>query len=249
MFLDYFNYWIVVFLMMAGFYIVIAHDNLIKKIVGLNIFQASVFVPDDLPKSVWIENRNEESRTLLVDALSKHVAIDDGKRPSSNSLCIFIPFGADVTSCAVHAGVEAERSFAVDMLFGLEGRRTLMVSPVTDLALADQMHAALASDGHAVTMINDSPGFVVQRTIAMVVNIACDIAQQRIASPADIDKAVRLGLGYPVGPLTMGDQVGASRLLEILDSMLEFYGDPRYRPSPWLKRRAMLGAPLLTNER
>ena len=44
MFLDYFNYWIVVFLMMAGLYIVIAHDNLIKKIVGLNIFQASVFV-------------------------------------------------------------------------------------------------------------------------------------------------------------------------------------------------------------
>ncbi|MBK18406.1 MAG: Na+/H+ antiporter subunit C [Rhodospirillaceae bacterium] len=39
-----YNYWIVVFLMMAGFYIVIAHDNLVKKIVGLNIFQASVFV-------------------------------------------------------------------------------------------------------------------------------------------------------------------------------------------------------------
>ena len=135
------------------------------------------------------------------------------------------------------------------MLFGLEGRRTLMISPVTDLTLAEQMHAVLASDGHAVTMINDSAGFVIQRTIAMIVNIACDIAQQRIASPADIDKAVRLGLGYPVGPLTMGDQVGPSRLLEILDSMLEFYGDPRYRPSPWLKRRAMLGASLLTNER
>ncbi|NKB21075.1 MAG: Na+/H+ antiporter subunit C [Alphaproteobacteria bacterium] len=39
-----YNYWIVVFLMMAGFYIVIAHDNLVKKIVGLNVFQASVFV-------------------------------------------------------------------------------------------------------------------------------------------------------------------------------------------------------------
>ena len=39
-----YNYWIVVFLMMAGFYIVIAHDNLVKKIVGLNIFQASVFI-------------------------------------------------------------------------------------------------------------------------------------------------------------------------------------------------------------
>lgn len=39
-----YNYWIVTFLMMAGFYIVIAHDNLVKKIVGLNVFQASVFL-------------------------------------------------------------------------------------------------------------------------------------------------------------------------------------------------------------
>ena len=39
-----YNYWIVIFLMMAGFYIVIAHDNLVKKIIGLNIFQASMFV-------------------------------------------------------------------------------------------------------------------------------------------------------------------------------------------------------------
>lgn len=39
-----YNYWIVAFLMMAGFYIVVAHGNLIKKLVGLNIFQASVFV-------------------------------------------------------------------------------------------------------------------------------------------------------------------------------------------------------------
>jgi multicomponent Na+:H+ antiporter subunit C len=42
--LGLYNYWIVIFLMMCGFYIVVAHDNLIKKLVGLNIFQASVFV-------------------------------------------------------------------------------------------------------------------------------------------------------------------------------------------------------------
>lgn len=42
--LDYYNYWIVVLLMMAGFYIVIASNNLVKKIVGLNIFQTSVFI-------------------------------------------------------------------------------------------------------------------------------------------------------------------------------------------------------------
>jgi multicomponent Na+:H+ antiporter subunit C len=42
--LDYYNYWIVVFLMMAGFYVVISANNLVKKIVGLNIFQTSVFM-------------------------------------------------------------------------------------------------------------------------------------------------------------------------------------------------------------
>lgn len=42
--LDYYNYWVVVFLMMAGFYIVISANNLVKKIVGLNIFQTSVFM-------------------------------------------------------------------------------------------------------------------------------------------------------------------------------------------------------------
>ena len=44
MFVGLYNYWIVVFLMMAGFYIVVAHGNLIKKLIGLNIFQASVFI-------------------------------------------------------------------------------------------------------------------------------------------------------------------------------------------------------------
>jgi multicomponent Na+:H+ antiporter subunit C len=42
--LGLYNYWIVIFLMMAGFYVVIAHDNLVKKLVGLNIFQVSVFI-------------------------------------------------------------------------------------------------------------------------------------------------------------------------------------------------------------
>lgn len=42
--LDYYNYWIVIFLMMAGFYIVISANNLVKKVVGLNVFQTSVFM-------------------------------------------------------------------------------------------------------------------------------------------------------------------------------------------------------------
>jgi hypothetical protein len=94
----------------------------------------------------------------------------------------------------------------------------------------------------------DSVGLVAQRVVATIVNIGCDIAQQGVASPADIDRAVNLGLGYPKGPLAFGDALGARNILAILEAMQDFYGDPRYRPSPWLKRRALLGVSLLTEE-
>jgi 3-hydroxybutyryl-CoA dehydrogenase len=89
---------------------------------------------------------------------------------------------------------------------------------------------------------------VAQRVVAHVVNVGCDIAQMRIASPADLDRAVVLGLGYPRGPLAMGDAAGAAKILAILEALHDFYQEPRYRPSPWLKRRARLGVSLLTPE-
>jgi 3-hydroxybutyryl-CoA dehydrogenase len=97
-------------------------------------------------------------------------------------------------------------------------------------------------------MTRDSVGFIAPRVVAHVVNVACDIAQQRIASPADIDRAVTLGLGYRSGPLAMGDTLGAARVLSLLAGMHSFYGDPRYRPSPWLTRRARLGVSLLAED-
>jgi 3-hydroxybutyryl-CoA dehydrogenase len=97
-------------------------------------------------------------------------------------------------------------------------------------------------------MIRDSVGFVAPRVVCHIVNVACDIAQQRIATPDDIDRAVMLGLGYRQGPLAMGDALGGAAVLEMLEGLAAFYGDPRYRPSPWLKRRARLGVPLATPE-
>lgn len=205
--------------------------------------------PAALPDKVWISSAEPEGRACLIAAIGGRVAIDDGRKPSPSSICLFTPLGMDATSAAVAEGVEAERAFAVDTLFGLDGRRTLMTTPVSDHELRDQVHALLAADGKAVTVIGDSPGFVNQRVVATIVNIACDIAQQRIASPEDIDKAVRLGLGYPKGPLAMGDAVGPKRIVRVLDAMLAFYGDPRYRVSPWLRRRALLGVSLATPER
>ncbi|ALK97087.1 3-hydroxyacyl-CoA dehydrogenase [Massilia sp. WF1] len=181
----------------------------------------------------------------LLDALG--AARDRGERPAESSLCLVLPLGQDATTLAVAAGLDPARTVALDPLF-ISGRRTLMTTPLTDAAFRDAAHALFAADGTPVSVIRDSAGLVCQRVLATIVNIGADIAQQGIASPEDIDKAVTLGLGYPKGPLALGDALGAATVLRILDALFDFYRDPRYRPSPWLKRRALLGVSLLTPE-
>jgi 3-hydroxybutyryl-CoA dehydrogenase len=149
---------------------------------------------------------------------------------------------------ALDLELDPARTVAVDPLFGFAKRRTLMGTPVTRPEARDAAHALLASDGVPVSVINDSPGFVAQRVVAHIVNVGCDIAQMRIAAPEDLDRAVVLGLGYPRGPLAMGDALGPKKILAVLKAMHKFYREPRYRPSPWLVRRARLGASLLTPE-
>jgi len=97
-------------------------------------------------------------------------------------------------------------------------------------------------------VIKDSPGFVVQRLLAMIVNVGTRIAELRIAAPPDIDTAVELGLNYPKGPLAFGDALGAARVLAVLDGMHTITLDPKYRATAWLRRRARLGASLLTTD-
>jgi 3-hydroxybutyryl-CoA dehydrogenase len=171
-----------------------------------------------------------------------------GPATGDRTLCLVAPLGRDATTAALAEGLDPKRTVAVDCMTGLTKRRTLMTTPLTTPAMRDAAHALLARDGVPVTVIHDSPGFIAQRVIAQIVNIGADIAQQRIATPQDIDRAVTLGLGYPLGPLAWGDAIGAARVLAILGELFDFYQDPRYRPSPWLKRRARLGVSLLTPE-
>lgn len=205
-------------------------------------------VPSATPVPVWLGAAGAAAFPA-VPALLKSLGatIDGGERPGTNSLCLVLPVGQDATTAAVAAKLDPARTVALDPLF-LTGRRTLMTTPVTDPALRDAAHALFAADGTPVSVIHDSPGFVCQRVVATIVNIGADIAQQGIASPQDIDKAVTLGLGYPKGPLALGDAIGAQTILRILDGLFDFYRDPRYRPSPWLKRRALIGVSLLTPE-
>lgn len=180
------------------------------------------------------------------------VQVVAAEAPPENALIIVTPYGEDVASVIGAHQLDASRTVGLDTFFGLEQgrRRVLMASAATESVWLNAAHALFASDATPVSIIQDSAGFVGQRIVATIVNIACDIAQQSIASPSDIDLAVSLGLGYPHGgPLSMGNTLGTARLLEILKAMYRVTGDMRYRPSLWLQRRVQLGMSLTEESR
>jgi 3-hydroxybutyryl-CoA dehydrogenase len=204
-------------------------------------------VPQAEIPPVWVSRRDQGPVVAeLVARLGAH--IDGGQRPEPGALIVLAPLGNDCTSAAAREGLDPTRSIAIDALVPPHKRRTLMATPITLPEYRDAAHALFAADGVPVTMIRESAGFVAQRVLAHVVNVGCDIVQQRICTPEDLDRAVTLGLGYPFGPLAWGDRLGAQRVIEVLDAIHAFTGDPRYRASPWLRRRALLGVSLLTRE-
>jgi 3-hydroxybutyryl-CoA dehydrogenase len=209
---------------------------------------AAPSVPDLPP--VWVSPKAARRAELLQWLKDQQLAIETGAVASPKALIVVAPLGFDVTTLAAVEGLDASRTVGIDLLLpdAATKRRVVATNPATRQDMRQAAHALFARDGKPVSMIRDSAGFVTQRVLAAVVNIASDICQQDICSPADLDLAVSLGLGYPSGPLAWGDALGPNNVLEILFNMQTVYGDPRYRPSPWLRRRAALGLSLLHTE-
>ena len=160
---------------------------------------------------------------------------DDGSSP-----LLAAPVGEDCTELSRRSGADPRRLVAVDLLPDTATRVTVMGAPNVDPDIRQSVVNVLGRS-RRVTLIKDSPGFIAQRLLAMIANLGCEMAQIGLASPADIDTAMKLGLNYPKGPLEICDHVGCRTTFRILERMQALTGDDRYRPSQWLRRRADLG--------
>ena len=199
---------------------------------------------------VWVSPRASRRSELLQLLKNLGAKIETGQSASPQALMVVAPLGFDITTVAVVERLDPARTVGIDMLIddAATRRRVLATNPATRTDMRDAAHALFARDGKAVSVIRDSGGFVTQRVVATIVNIASDICQQGICSPKDLETAVTLGLGYPLGPLAMGDRYGPTNVLEVLFNMQTVYGDQRYRPSPWLRRRGAIGLSLMHEE-
>ncbi len=103
----------------------------------------------------------------------------------------------------------------------------------TTLAVAHQM-------GKQTVVVNESPGFVTSRMSALVGNEAFYMLMEGVASAEDIDRAIKLGLNYPMGPLELGDLVGLDVRLRNLEYLHRTLGE-KFRPCPLLVKYVQAG--------
>jgi 3-hydroxybutyryl-CoA dehydrogenase len=196
---------------------------------------------------VWVSTRAMRRPELLQLLKDLGAKIETGASPSAQALSIVAPLGFDVTTVAIVERLDPARTVGIDMLIDdkLTQRRVLATSPATRADMRDAAHALFARDGKAVTVIRDSGGFVTQRVVANLINIACDMCQQGLCTPEELEATGPADLGHSMGPLTMGNKYGPTEILEVLFNVQTVYGDTRYRPSPWLRRRGALGLSLM----
>ena len=134
-------------------------------------------------------------------------------------------------SCiAMHFFNPAHRMKLVELIRGVE---TTDETVEVARGVAERM-------GKETVEVNEFPGFVTSRINCLVGNEAMNMLVEGVASAPDIDKALKLGLGYPMGPLELADLVGLDTRLRNLEYLHETLGE-KYRPSPLLRKRVAAG--------
>ncbi|HID18657.1 TPA: 3-hydroxybutyryl-CoA dehydrogenase [Candidatus Bathyarchaeota archaeon] len=105
----------------------------------------------------------------------------------------------------------------------------------------DTVKALAEKLGKTPVEVKESPGFVVNRLLTLMLNEACFLLMENVARPEDIDTAMKLGCNHPMGPFELMDLVGLDIVLSITETLYQETGDPKFRPSPLLRKMVRAG--------
>lgn len=100
--------------------------------------------------------------------------------------------------------------------------------------------------GKDVSLIDDIPGLIVMRTVAMLANEGADAVMRGVCDAEAVDIAMCNGVNYPLGPLAWAERVGLAHIENVMSALAVSYGDARYRCSPLISRKVVSGGAFLT---
>lgn len=106
----------------------------------------------------------------------------------------------------------------------------------TDEAVNKEIIEMTEKIGKTPVQVEEGPGFVVNRILLPMINEGIGILADGLASAEDIDKAMKLGAGHPMGPFALADLIGLDVCLAIMETLYSEFGDSKYRPHPLLRK-------------
>lgn len=125
----------------------------------------------------------------------------------------------------------------VPVMPGIEIVKSLLTSEET-LSISLDLAKSLGKDP---VVVKDSPGFVTNRIIPLVLNEGAKVLEENLATVEDIDKVCRLAFNWPMGPFELSDLVGVDVAVDLLEGIYQQTGWERYKPTPLLKRMVEMG--------
>ena len=202
------------------------------RLSGTTSFEA--LADCDIIIEAIIENLEEKHKTYRqLDAICKPETIF-----ASNTSSLSITEMMSVTSAARQQRFVGMHFFnPVPLMKLVEVVRTIL----TDSDVYEDAVAFAGKLGKVPVRASDKTGFIVNRLLVPYMLDSIRALEEGVGSIVDIDNAMKLGCGYPMGPFTLGDFVGLDTTYYIAQIMFDEFREPRFAPPPLLKRMVLAG--------
>jgi 3-hydroxybutyryl-CoA dehydrogenase len=189
-----------------------------------------------------------KSSDLVVEAMTENQALKNETFAKLDRICPPATIlASNTSSCNVTAMAAATKR--PGQVLGLH-----FFNPVPLMKLVEVVRTILTDDAAVTTALEwvravgktpvqakDSTAFIVNRLLVPYLLDAIRVYESGLATLEDIDAAMKLGCGYPMGPFTLLDLVGLDTTMYVAEVMFEEFREPRYAPPPLLKRMVMAG--------
>lgn len=204
----------------------------------------------DVKSRIKRSNKLEDAKNsdLVIEAVAEDLNIKKELFSKLDSICndktIFASNTSSLPITAIAASTKRSKQF-MGMHFFSPAHIMKLVEIIPGVDTTPETTAkvrAFAEEmGKTVIASKDFPGFITTRLGMVLINEAAFALMEGLSTPEEIDQGMTLGYNHPMGPLALADFVGLDIVLHIMETMLEGFGDPKYRPCPILRQLVAAG--------